>query len=141
MLACGMAEAMPEDIGSRAAATRMRVLPETELLDELDAQEDLADAKRFAYRAREAAEELCKMGPVVAELGDRIHGLAEGVEETVAFLEGRSYFEVTLHAPRVRARSEQEAMVNLGEEAALTSWEPVLEIDAEIQRIPWTEES
>lgn len=123
---------MSEERGSRTAA-RTRVLPETQLLDELDAQEDLAHAKRFAYRAREAAAELRKMGPVVSALGDRIHRLAGDVQEAVAFLEGRAYFEVALGQDRVLARSERQAARIVGEEAALGS----SDVEMEVQRLSW----
>lgn len=132
---------MSERPGDDVQTAPVRVLPETELLDDLDETEELEHAKTYAYRARKAGEELAKMGPVLSAFGERIRRLGEEVEEAVAYLEGRAYYDVRLHASRVLARSEQEAARILGEEASLTRWEPYLEFDAEIQRLPWTEEA
>lgn len=132
---------MAETSRQAYANSRTRVLPETELLDDLDVQEDISQARTFAYKVRKAADELAKMGPVLSAYGERIRDLAKEAREAAVYLEGQAYYDVTLHAERVLARSEQEAVKSLGEEASLSSrWEPELQIDEEIQRLPWTQE-
>lgn len=133
---------MTEETTARRHTTRYRVIPERELLDESEGlPKELEHAETYAQRACKAGNELAKMGPVLSAFGEKIRQIGDHVKEAVAYRWGRAYYEVRLYAPRVRATSEREAARILGEEASLSSrWEPCLEIDEEIERIPWTEE-
>lgn len=130
-------EAMTEQPNGTGTKDRVRVLPESELLDDLEGRSKaLEKAETFGWRARRAGEELEKMGPVLSALGERIRRLGVDVREAVAFLDGRSYYEVTLSKEPVLAYSEDNAIVKVGEQAACG----VSDVETEIERLPWTPE-
>ncbi len=123
-------------MSKRTEPARVRILPDTRMLNELDDKEEVEYAETFAYRARSAAEELSKMGPALAALGQRMIEIARDAEDVAAYRMGLRPFDVTISREGVLAWSNSDAASVVGEQGAIGCDT----VDIDIEPKPWSPE-